>query len=320
MWGRPVLLTDCDASTRAWCAARRGTSEAAPELQRIALDFAGTPPRPPDAPPPRELPIGDEAETLANATRLIPRAAARIAVGGDGAAAALRFGARLLGPLLSEADAERRFVVTFFPSDGSLAVFEPPPPRRNSGLAGGAFADRRRVARPGGAGPLDCYGPADLRLGAALVVSARVFRLDDTDEATLRAMEAAPAAFPAADAARARRLLAGALAGVSTPEAAAASEVFEATLQSSAAAEGGEACVTARQLHAALAAALPASAALEEAGGLHAAVTLVRAAARASSGGGSSGGGAPHTAGARPAAAVDVAAPLSAVLAALVPR
>lgn len=54
------------------------------------------------------------------------------------------------------------FVISYFLSDDTLSVFEPP--RRNSGLPGGAFAERGRVRRPGGGGALDCYTPADMRV------------------------------------------------------------------------------------------------------------------------------------------------------------
>jgi hypothetical protein len=76
---------------------------------------------------------------------------------------ALRFSARLAGPLLTHFDGERAFVVTYFLADDTLSVFEPP--RRNSGLSGGAFAERARVRRPGGT-PLDCYAPADMKVCA----------------------------------------------------------------------------------------------------------------------------------------------------------
>jgi hypothetical protein len=56
-----------------------------------------------------------------------------------------------------------RFVVSLFLEDDTLSVFEPR--RTNSGLPGGAFAERGRVRRPGG-GASDCYGPQDMKVGA----------------------------------------------------------------------------------------------------------------------------------------------------------
>lgn len=58
-----------------------------------------------------------------------------------------------------------RFVVSYFLADDSLSVFEPP--RRNSGIPGGRTADRGRVRRPD-KGPVDYYGPGDMRLGECI--------------------------------------------------------------------------------------------------------------------------------------------------------
>jgi hypothetical protein len=236
------------------------------------VDFEGRVRRPPDAPPPNELPIGDEADTAANYARLVGccgqgwarQGAAACSAGRLStppllhtyaaprarqvprpvprdhakwlahAGTALRFAARLAGPLLTHFDGGRSFVVSFFPADDTLAVFEPP--RRNSGFPGGAFAERARVRRPGGGGAADWYRPRDMavragpaapaaspwrrslapippaanppaprpQVGATVTVSGRAFLLEDADEATLKAMAADPAAFPFADARQVR--------------------------------------------------------------------------------------------------------------------
>lgn len=57
-----------------------------------------------------------------------------------------------------------RFVVSFFLADNTLSVYEPP--RRNSGIPGGVFAERTRARRPGG-GALDCHQPADMAVRPA---------------------------------------------------------------------------------------------------------------------------------------------------------
>lgn len=93
--------------------------------------------------------------------RPLPRDRAKWAAA---AGLALRFEARLLPPHLCHFEPDRVFVATFHLEDDTLSVFEPP--RRNSGLPGGAFAERARARRPGG-GPLDCYGPGDMLVTAA---------------------------------------------------------------------------------------------------------------------------------------------------------
>ena len=41
---------------------------------------------------------------------------------------------------------ERRFVLSFFMADDSLAIFEPP--LKNSGVVGGKYLERRQVTHP----------------------------------------------------------------------------------------------------------------------------------------------------------------------------
>ena len=44
-------------------------------------------------------------------------------------------------------DMSRRFIVSFYLSDDTIAVFEPP--QRNSGVLGGKYLERGRVKLPG---------------------------------------------------------------------------------------------------------------------------------------------------------------------------
>ena len=41
---------------------------------------------------------------------------------------------------------DRRFIVSYFLSDDTILVFEPP--QRNSGIIGGKFIERRRIKTP----------------------------------------------------------------------------------------------------------------------------------------------------------------------------
>ncbi|GBF93662.1 hypothetical protein Rsub_06765 [Raphidocelis subcapitata] len=356
VYNRPVLLTGMDDYTARWYCARHGVPrEALAPIEashHSSVDFERAARRPPDVVPPNcELPIGDEADARANAARLLPRPPHRAPFtslphrptlaapphtfitiraapqvprpvprdyakwsANDGLA--LRFEARLLPPHLTHFDAERRFVVTFHPADDSLSVFEPP--RRNSGLPGGGFAERARARRPGG-GPLDYYGPGDMQIGGVLRVSGRHFELTDADEATLGLMERAPSAFPASDGAAAARALASELGA--RPEAAARAARALAALAGAGGGAGGDGRgggagaaagpprVTARELHAILSGCGLAAAARP--GGLHRSVALVRALAGGGGGGGGggSGGGGARAPPGRPAA--EVSAPVA---------
>ena len=56
----------------------------------------------------------------------------------------LRFVARM--DTTRPIDVDRRFIVSYFLSDDTILVFEPP--QRNSGIIGGKFIERRRVKKP----------------------------------------------------------------------------------------------------------------------------------------------------------------------------
>ena len=56
----------------------------------------------------------------------------------------LRFVARM--DTTRPIDLDRRFIVSYFLSDDTILVFEPP--QRNSGIIGGKFMERRRIKKP----------------------------------------------------------------------------------------------------------------------------------------------------------------------------
>lgn len=99
----------------------------------------------------------------------------------------LRFKCRMVESArnsLSNADKDRRFVISYFVADDTISVFEPPV--RNSGIIGGKFLERQKVYQPGSR---VAYGEADLYVGNTLDVFNRGFELLDADEFTLQYME-----------------------------------------------------------------------------------------------------------------------------------
>jgi len=80
-------------------------------------------------------------------------------------------------------DVDRRFVITYYVSDSTLKVQEPP--IRNSGFTGGVFLSRRAVKKPDGEPML--Y--SDLFIGCKLQVLKHRFLLLDSNDSTLRWME-----------------------------------------------------------------------------------------------------------------------------------
>lgn len=111
--------------------------------------------------------------------------------------AALRFAARLVSrpgrPQLTAADRARRFALSFFLADGTIAIYEPPVP--NSGIVGGKYLERCKAYKAGG----ERIAEQDLWVGATVEIYSRLFELTDADEWTLKTMEHNRKLFPKAD-------------------------------------------------------------------------------------------------------------------------
>jgi hypothetical protein len=80
-------------------------------------------------------------------------------------------------------DVNRRFVITYYVSDNTVKVQEPP--IRNSGFNGGVFLSRREIKNPDGTR----MEPIDLYVGCQLSVLKHKFLLLEANDATLRWME-----------------------------------------------------------------------------------------------------------------------------------
>lgn len=180
VFGRRLLLLDCDAFTRRYFADVLHQPQGGRHEVR----------RPPPVRRVRELPdylgLGTPEDSLQSCLALRPRPPGRDLVTAMlNAGKALSFGARL--DSAHPEDASRRFVVALSLADGTMKIHEPVV--RNSGQRGGLFMSARRVARPG-CDPRQptYYGPRDLRLGATLLVHAHRFRLDAADLFTYRYM------------------------------------------------------------------------------------------------------------------------------------
>ncbi len=93
----------------------------------------------------------------------------------------LNFFASLLSGGLD--DVNRRFVITYYVSDSTVKVQEPP--IRNSGFNGGVFLSRREIKMPDGRK----MEPKDLYVGCHLYVLKHKFLLLDANDATMRWME-----------------------------------------------------------------------------------------------------------------------------------
>lgn len=85
-------------------------------------------------------------------------------------------------------DQGRRFILVYRLSDDMITVYEPPV--RNSGIIGGKFLERTRVAKPDSAPHQpQFYGPQDFYIGAVIEIFKHRFRIVNADHYVLKFME-----------------------------------------------------------------------------------------------------------------------------------
>ncbi|XP_048191386.1 EF-hand domain-containing family member C2 [Perognathus longimembris pacificus] len=190
VWGRKVLLCDCDNYTKCYYRTKYGIE-----------NFPSIPCEPPPAPPKieRKIPpyngFGSEEDSLRTCIGLRPTPHQRnfkkfMEEDSYGQISnILRYFAKLITH--NCADVDRLFVISYFLSDDTISVFEPI--ERNSGIAGGLFLKRSRVKKPGQelfkSEPSEYIKPEELYIGTTLNVNGYLFRLLNADEYTLNYME-----------------------------------------------------------------------------------------------------------------------------------
>jgi hypothetical protein len=108
----------------------------------------------------------------------------------------LRFVARI--QTKDPIQADRRFIISYFLSDDSIMINEPP--IKNSGINGGRFLERTKVKKPTNP-PFstklpDYYTYRDFYVGAVLSINSFLFKLYDADEYCYKFMEKKVEMFP----------------------------------------------------------------------------------------------------------------------------
>ncbi|XP_017899169.1 PREDICTED: EF-hand domain-containing family member C2 [Capra hircus] len=196
VWGRKVLLCDCDDFTKTYYRTKYGIE-----------NFTSIPCKAP--PPPkieRKFPpytgFGSEEDSLRSCIGIMPTPPQRnfkkfMEFDSYGNISnILRFFAKLITHKC--ADAERMFVISYFLRDDTISVFEPV--ERNSGYTGGMFLKRVRVKKPGQEvfkSEFSEYVKAEeLYVGAKVDVNGYLFLLVNADEYTLNYMERHSDKFP----------------------------------------------------------------------------------------------------------------------------
>lgn len=111
----------------------------------------------------------------------------------------LRFGAKMISTIRE--NRERVFILSYFLSDDTIQIYEVS--ERNSGFLGGIFLKRRRILLPNQekftSERPEYYKPHHLYIGAKINLKDHIFTLVSADEYTLIYMESHPFEFPSAD-------------------------------------------------------------------------------------------------------------------------
>ncbi|XP_045850538.1 EF-hand domain-containing family member C2 isoform X3 [Meles meles] len=196
VWGRKVLLCDCDEFTKTYYKTKYG-------IENFTSILCKAPPPPKIE---RKFPpytgFGSEEDSLRSCIGLRPtphQKNFRKFVEKDSygnISNILRFFAKLFTHKC--ADVDRLFVISYFLSDDTISIFEPI--EENSGITGGKFLKRTRVKKPGQEvfkSELSEYIKAEeLYIGAKVNVNGYLFLLLNADKYTLNYMERNSDKFP----------------------------------------------------------------------------------------------------------------------------
>ncbi|XP_054829928.1 EF-hand domain-containing family member C2 isoform X2 [Eublepharis macularius] len=188
-WGRKIVLCDCDEFTKEYYRTKYGV-----------MDFT---PIPYKAPPPpkieKQFPpyngFGSEEDSLCSCMSLLPKPPQKdfkkfMEKDRQGLESnILRFLAQFI--TTDPIDKQRKFIISYFLSDDTISVFEPP--QRNTGVLGGKFLERSRVPKPEQepfkSEMSEYYTAQDLYIGAKVCFHGHVFLVVDADEYAFNYME-----------------------------------------------------------------------------------------------------------------------------------
>merc|ERR1712110_406897 len=189
VWGRRFLICDCDDFTKEYYKDKYGVETMTPVATK-----SGTPAGAARMMPPYNG-FGSEEDSLCSCKGLLPKPPKKDFIkfmekdrrGLD--SNVLRFLARM--DTKKPIDMDRRFIISYYLSDDTILVFEPPV--RNSGIIGGKFLERSRVKKPNqerySTELSQYYSAQDLFVGACVLINNFGFVLIDADEYALQYME-----------------------------------------------------------------------------------------------------------------------------------
>ncbi|NXT23015.1 EFHC1 protein, partial [Syrrhaptes paradoxus] len=188
--GRTFFIYDCDEFTRNFYRDKFGITDFQPvDVKEKPLEEV------PQVIPPYNG-FGTLEDSLQNCFSLFPKPPRKDVVKMlENDQKVLRYQVALESP--NPEDRKRRFILSYFLSDDMISIYEPPV--RNSGIIGGKYLQKTRVAKPGST-PDNAmyYEPSDFTIGSTIEVFGHRFLITDADEYVLNYMESNAESFPAA--------------------------------------------------------------------------------------------------------------------------
>ncbi len=196
VFGRTMLIAGCDSFTRQYYLSKGITMQEDMPLQVIEKKFEFKKVIPP------YNGFGTEEDSLRSCTGGLnpPPPKKDLLKMRDKNGVVLRFNAQLIGDKTD--DIARRFVLSFFMEDNTIAIREPPV--KNSGVMGGNFLRRQTVKHENGS----YVAPRDMYIGNIVNCLGHRFLLLNADEFTYRLMECDESTFPFSDFSRLREIIA----------------------------------------------------------------------------------------------------------------
>ncbi|NXS53837.1 EFHC2 protein, partial [Brachypteracias leptosomus] len=189
VWGRKIILCDCDEFTKEYYRTKYGIEDFTP------VPYKAPPPPKAEKKFPPYTGFGSEADSLCSCMGVIlkpPQKDFKKFMEKDRSSMESNILRFLAQPVTdSPIDKDRKFIISYFLSDDTIAVFEHT--QRNTGILGGKFLERGRIKKPGQelfkSEPSEYFQAQDLFIGARVCFHGHNFLLVDADEYTFNYME-----------------------------------------------------------------------------------------------------------------------------------